>query len=63
MNEDHALCGGSIAIGASLVAAQLLDGGALGTGATIGICMLLLGARGLLCGYKLPSARVVRWRH
>ena len=62
MNEDHALYGGSIAIGVSLIAAQLVDGGAFGTGATIGMCMVLLGIRGLRSLYKLPAARVVRTR-
>lgn len=62
MNEDHALYGGSIAIGAALIVAQLADGGPIGTGATIGMCMVLLGIRGLRAVYKLPAARVVRTR-
>jgi hypothetical protein len=62
MSEDRALYGGSIAIGLALIVAQLSDGGPLGTGATIGMCMVLLGIRGLRSIYKLPSARVVRSR-
>ena len=62
MNEDRALYGGSIAIGSALVIAALADGGPFGTGATIGMCMVLLGIRGLRSVYKLPSARIVRTR-
>ncbi|HTL37157.1 MAG TPA: hypothetical protein VL326_28675 [Kofleriaceae bacterium] len=60
MNEDHALHTGSIAMGVALVVAQLADGGPVGTGATIGMCMILLGAMGWRSAYKLPCARIVR---
>ena len=62
MNEDRVLYIGTIAIGGSLVLAQLAQGGAFGTGGTIGMCMVLLGIRGLRSAIKLPSARVVRSR-
>jgi len=62
MNEERALYGGIIAIGGALIAAGIADGGSLGTGPTIGMCMVLLGIRGIRAAYKLPSARVVRTR-
>ena len=62
MNEERVLYAGSIAMGSSLVIASLVQGGALGTGATIGMCMVLLGIRGMRSAYKLPSARVIRSR-
>jgi hypothetical protein len=63
MNEDDALCGGSIVIGAALVFSQLADNGPLTTGATLGMLMVVFGIRGLRGrrrGSTLPIARVRR---
>jgi hypothetical protein len=62
MSEDGALYGGSIAIGGALVAAQLAAGGAYGTGATLGMCLVVFGIRGLRTRYRFPRARVIRRR-
>jgi uncharacterized membrane protein YeiH len=59
MNEERALYAGCAVIGAILVIAQLFAEGPVGTSATVGMFMILLGIRGLRSGYKLPRARVV----
>jgi hypothetical protein len=62
MNEDRALAIGLVTIGATVVVANMVAGGPVGAGETIGICMVLLGIRSWRAVNPLPRARVLRSR-
>ncbi len=62
MNEDRALAIGLVTIGSVVVVANVLAGGRVGAGETIGISMVLFGIRSWRPLYRLPRARLLRSR-
>jgi hypothetical protein len=62
MNEDRALAIGLTVIGAVVVVANVIAGGPVGAGETIGISMVLFGIRSWRGVPSLPRARVLRSR-
>lgn len=62
MNEDRALAIGLMAIGSAVAVANMVAGGRVGAGETIGISMVLFGIRSWRAHSPLPQARVRRSR-
>ena len=62
MNEDRALSIGLVAIGSAVTIANMVVGGRVGAGETIGISMVLFGIRSWRSVSPLPQARLRRSR-